>query len=64
LRPLAEHGVIELVDYTHFFDSPDGEDCSAFWDLYHQNAESQKKLTDSLLPRIEKHFYKSYPQKL
>jgi hypothetical protein len=58
LRPLAEQGVIELVDYTHFFDSPANEDCYAFWDLYHQNAESQKKLTDSLLPLIEKHFYK------
>jgi hypothetical protein len=64
LRPLAEQGVIELLDYTQFFDSPYGSDCAAFWDLYHQNADGQQKLTDSLLPQIEKYLYKANPTKL
>ncbi len=64
LRPLAEQGVIQLIDYTRFFDSPEGAEwpngaeCNAFWDLYHQNANGQQKLTDSLLPMIEKYLYK------
>ncbi len=64
LAPLAEQGVIELVDYTRFFDSYGDAECNAFWDLYHQNAYGQQKLTDSLLPIIEKYLYKStYPSK-
>jgi hypothetical protein len=59
LRPLVDEGVIELVDYTHLFDSPDGAECSAFWDLYHQNAEGQQRLTDALLPVIDQYLYKS-----
>ena len=59
LQPLVDEGVIELVDYTHLFDSPNGAECNAFWDLYHQNAGGQQRLTDALLPVIDKYLYKS-----
>lgn len=62
LQPLADEGVIELHNYTHFFDLPDGAECGAFWDLYHQNAEGQRRLTDEILPIIEKHFYQPTKQ--
>jgi hypothetical protein len=61
LQPLADQGVIKLVEYTRFFDSYGDSECNAFWDLYHPNAYGQQKLTDSLLPIIEKHLYKSTP---
>ena len=57
LRPLAAQGVIELLDYTRFFDAPEGAECNAFWDLYHQNADGQQKLTDALLPVIQHKLY-------
>jgi hypothetical protein len=59
LQPLVDEGVIELVDYTHLLDSPNDAECNAFWDLYHQNAEGQQKLTDALLPVIDQYLYKS-----
>jgi len=57
LRPLAAQGVIELLDYTRFFDAPEGAECNAFWDLYHQNTDGQQKLTDALLPIIQRKLY-------
>ena len=57
LRPLAAQGVIELLDYTRFFDEPEGAECNAFWALYHQNADGQQKLTDVLLPVIQRQLY-------
>ena len=61
LQPLADEGTIELHNFTRFFDSPDGAECGAFWDLYHQNAVGQQKLTAKLLSIIEQRFYKAKP---
>ena len=63
LEPLADEGIIELHNFTHFFDLPDGTECGAFWDLYHQNEVGQQKLTAALLPIIERQMYLRGPTK-
>lgn len=49
LRPLAEEGSIELLDYTQRFDRDGRSDCTAYLDLYHQNHASAALLTRELL---------------
>ena len=57
LKPLVDDGTIVLYDFTHFFDKTEGGECSAFWDLYHQNTLGQARLTDVLLPIIQRELY-------
>lgn len=53
LDPLVKEGTIDLIDFTHLFDNDKDNGCSSFFDLYHQNAKGQDRLTSQLLPRLE-----------
>jgi hypothetical protein len=57
LKPLAEEGVIDLLDYTTLFDSADGTDCRAFFDIYHQSAFGRADLMQRLLPEVKQRLY-------
>jgi hypothetical protein len=57
LKPLVDDGTIVLHDFSRFFDDTAGGECTSFWDLLHQSAEGQKRLTDAVLPIIQKEMY-------
>jgi hypothetical protein len=57
LRPLAEDGSIELLDYTDWLNPGGSSDCHAFFDLYHQNTASAQALTREMLERSGKAIY-------
>ncbi len=57
MQPLVDDGTVALYDFTHFFDEVEGGECSAFFDLFHQNTIGQAKLTDVLLPIIKRELY-------
>ncbi len=59
LDPLEKRGVVEVHDYTRLFDDEPAGECSAFFDLYHQNANGQDQLIDALLPELQRVFYRS-----
>lgn len=52
LAPLQEDGSIVVLDYTDFFENKTGTDCSAFFDLYHNNTSGSERLTEALVPEI------------
>lgn len=58
LDPLEKRGVVEVHDFTRLFDDDPAGECSAFFDLYHQNAMGQDRLTDALLPVLQRVFYR------
>ncbi len=67
LQPLADEGVIQLLDYTDLFYTQDGTDCTAFFDLYHQSAEGRTKLMNKLIPEAQQKLFNRIernPQKL
>lgn len=59
LAPLVEEGVVEVHDFTRLLDGVPGAgvDCTSFHDLYHLNSVGQGKLTEKLLPILEKGLY-------
>jgi len=57
LRALQDDGVIEVHDFTDLFSANNSRECTAFWDLYHQNTIGQDKLTDVVLPILEQRLY-------
>lgn len=62
LRPLEEQGRIRVIDQTDLFRDGEGgsggmRECEAYWDIYHQNSASQRRLTDLLLPQLEETLY-------
>ena len=67
LQPLADEGVIQLLDYTDLFYARDGTDCTAFFDLYHQSAQGRMKLMSQLMPEVRQKLFsrvEKKPQKL
>ena len=54
LKPLVDAGKIRLLDYTDYFNSDAGTDCSAFFDFYHNNVSGRTRLMQQLLPAIER----------
>lgn len=54
LQPLVDTGKIRLLDYTDYFNSDAGTDCSAFFDFYHNNVSGRTRLMQKLLPAIER----------
>ena len=57
LKPLAEEGVIDLLDYTTLFDGTDDSDCRAFSDIYHQSTFGRAALMEKLLPEVQRRLY-------
>ena len=57
LKPLAEEGVVDLLDYTTLFDGADGTDCRAFSDIYHQSTFGRAALMQQLLPEVQRRLY-------
>ncbi len=58
LQPLVSEGKIQLVDYTDIFNGIDGQsDCSAFFDLYHNNVSGRERLMQQLIPYAREHLY-------
>jgi hypothetical protein len=54
LRPLVDERRIRLVDYTDIFaDGADASECSAFFDLYHNNVDGRKHVMEKLTPELE-----------
>lgn len=53
LKPLVDAGKIRLLDYTDFFNTEAGTDCSAFFDFYHNNVSGRARLMRQLLPQLE-----------
>ncbi len=58
---LQREGVVEVHDYTRYFQGENGPECRMYWDLYHQNTLGQDRLTDALLPILEKRLYSRSP---
>ena len=59
---LEEQGRIRVIDQTDLFRDGEGgsggmRECEAYWDIYHQNSASQRRLTDLLLPQLEETLY-------
>ncbi len=52
LQPLADEGRIRVLDATNLF-SRDAEECSDFFDFYHQNAAGRARLDAWLEPQLE-----------
>ncbi len=65
LRPLEQEGRIRVIDQTDLFrdggDSGEMRECAAYWDIYHQNTVSQRRLTELLLPELERQLYTAGP---
>lgn len=61
LIELQREGVVEVHDYTRYFQGENGPECRMYWDLYHQNTLGQDRLTDALLPILEKRLYSRSP---
>ncbi len=59
LEPLANEGVITLIDATDLLHSGGIEECSLFWDFYHQNPAGRSFLAETLLPKIDAALYQS-----
>jgi hypothetical protein len=57
LRPLEEQGRIRVIDHTDLLRDGVTRECEGYWDIYHQNAASQRRLTDALLPALESDLY-------
>lgn len=57
LADLEAEGTIEVHDFTRFFRDGNGPECAMFWDLYHQNTAGQDRLTDAVLPILERRLY-------
>ena len=57
LKPLQDEGKIRVLDYTDLFNGPDGTDCTAFFDIYHNNVAGRERLMQMLLPSLEKFLY-------
>jgi hypothetical protein len=57
LKPLADEGVIDLLDYTTLFDGANGTDCRAFSDIYHQSTFGRAALMQQLLPEVKRRLY-------
>jgi hypothetical protein len=57
LQPLANEGVIDLLDYTALFDTPGGTDCRAFFDVFHLNAYGREQVMSLLLPEVQRRLY-------
>lgn len=57
LSPLEKSGVVVVHDFTRLFDDEPGGECTAFFDMYHQNAAGQDRLTNALLPLLQRDFY-------
>jgi hypothetical protein len=56
LQQLQDEGKIHVLDYTDLFNGPDGTDCTAFFDIYHNNIAGRDRLMQVLLPSLEKIF--------
>ena len=52
LQPLVDEGRIRVLDATNLF-SGDAEECSDFFDFYHQNAAGRARLDAWLEPQLE-----------
>lgn len=52
LQPLVDEGRIRVLDATDLF-SGDAEECSDFFDFYHQNAAGRARLDAWLRPRLQ-----------
>jgi hypothetical protein len=52
LQPLADEGRIRVLDATNLF-SVDAEECSDFFDFYHQNAAGRARFDAWLRPQLE-----------
>jgi len=52
LRPLVEERKIRLVDYTDMF-TDDASECSAFFDLYHNNVAGRQRVMERLAPVVD-----------
>lgn len=52
LQPLVDEGRIRVVDATNLF-SGDAEECSDFFDFYHQNAAGRARFDAWLEPQLE-----------
>jgi len=59
LKPLQDEGKIRVLDYTDLFNSPDGTDCTAFFDIYHNNVAGRDQLMQRMLPELTQTLYKS-----
>ncbi len=59
LKPLQDEGKIRVLDYTDLFNEADGTDCTAFFDIYHNNVAGRGRLMELLAPEIERFFYPS-----
>jgi hypothetical protein len=57
LKPLADEGSIRLVDATHALETPEGTDCTMFFDFYHQNDLGRAALMRRIRPQIETSLY-------
>ena len=57
LAPLVKAGDIQLLDYTDFFNHEGLTDCTAFFDLYHENTSGRERLTQELLKPIANALY-------
>ncbi|MEP6483551.1 MAG: hypothetical protein ABJB01_03810 [Rudaea sp.] len=57
LKPLIAEGRIRVVDYTDLFNADGVTDCSAFFDLYHNNVSGRDRLMQNLLPYLQEHLY-------
>lgn len=57
LKPLQDEGKIRVLDYTNLFNGPDGTDCSAFFDIYHNNVSGRNRLMQLLMPEINNLLY-------
>ena len=57
LKPLQDEGKIRVLDYTDLFNGPDGTDCTAFFDIYHNNVAGRERLMQMLLPSLENFLY-------
>lgn len=59
LKPLQDEGKIRVLDYTDLFNGPDGTDCTAFFDIYHNNVSGRERLMQHLLPELAQSMYAS-----
>ena len=58
LAPLVSEGRIRVVDFTDMFNDADGtSDCSAFFDLYHNNVSGRDRLMQKLMPYVRENLY-------
>jgi len=59
LEPLVEENKVRVLDYTDMFNTEAGTECSAFFDLYHNNVWGRQRLMERLMPELERDLFDS-----